>query len=200
MKEADARSPRDRILATAKELFTRRGIADVGIDEVIDKACVAKGTLYRHFPSKVDLVLSFLQQREQEWTVGVIDQAPRERSDDPEQQLLAIFDILDEWFRSRSDYEAFSFVHLLFETRGEGRIGEACIAQLDKIRAILRSRAEKAGLRDPTGFAWAFNTLLKGSIVNAAEGDAEAALRAKPMGQWLIQQHRRRGTGKVSRG
>jgi len=43
---------RERILTTAYELFTRRGIRDVGVDEVVEKAAVAKTTLYRHFPSK----------------------------------------------------------------------------------------------------------------------------------------------------
>ena len=43
---------RERILASAYELFTRNGIRAVGIDEVIRRTDVAKATLYRHFPSK----------------------------------------------------------------------------------------------------------------------------------------------------
>ena len=40
-------------------LFSRRGIRDVGVDELIRASGVAKATFYRHFPSKVDLVLAF---------------------------------------------------------------------------------------------------------------------------------------------
>ena len=43
---------RDRILDSAYDLFSRRGIRAVGIEEVIERAAVAKATLYRHFPSK----------------------------------------------------------------------------------------------------------------------------------------------------
>jgi AcrR family transcriptional regulator len=56
---------RERILESAYDLFSQRGIRGVGIDEVIERAAVAKATLYRHFPSKDDLVLAFLARREE---------------------------------------------------------------------------------------------------------------------------------------
>jgi AcrR family transcriptional regulator len=185
----DAPSARERLIGTSYELFTRRGISDVGIDEVVDKAGVAKATLYRHFPSKDDLVLAFLERRAQVWTDEVIDRRPRERAETAKEQLIALFDVLDEWFHRRSEYEACSFIKVLFEVGHEGRIGEACIAHLDKIRAILRDRAEEAGLRDAEGLAWSLNLLLKGSIVCAAEGDIDSARRAKPIAAWLIEEH-----------
>ena len=46
---------RQRILETAYELFSRNGLRAVGIERSIDESAVAKKTLYRHFPSKVDL-------------------------------------------------------------------------------------------------------------------------------------------------
>lgn len=189
MTTKDAPSARERLIDTSYELFTRRGICDVGIDEVVAKAGVAKATLYRHFSSKEDLVLAFMDRRAEVWTSEVIDRQPRERADDPEGQLLALFDVLDEWFHRRSDYEACSFVKVLFEVGAEGRIGRACISHLDKIRDILRDRAEQAGLRDAKELAWSLNILVKGSIVCAAEGDVDSARRAKPVAAWLIEQH-----------
>jgi hypothetical protein len=50
--------------------------------------------------------------------------------------------------------------------------------------------AEEAGLRDPNSFALSWHILMKGSIVQAGEGDREAAKRAKLMGRLLIDQHR----------
>jgi AcrR family transcriptional regulator len=186
----DRASPRERLVATAYDLFTRRGISDVGVDEVVEKADVAKTTLYRHFASKEDLVLAFLAERERLWTAEAIDRQPRERAEDPEGQLLAIFDVLAEWFSRRTDYEACSFIKVLFEVGGEGRIGQACREHLDTIREILRARAELAGLRDPVGFAWSMNILIKGSIMSTAEGDLSAAERGKTMAIWLIEHHR----------
>ena len=111
---ADARQ---RILNSAYELFSRRGIRDVGIDEVIDRANVAKATLYRHFRSKDDLVLAFLEQREQLWTREWVEAEARQRGKTPEEQLLAIFDLFHEWFQ-RDDFEGCSFVNLLLEFGG----------------------------------------------------------------------------------
>ncbi|OBB35722.1 TetR/AcrR family transcriptional regulator [Mycobacterium sp. 852002-51961_SCH5331710] len=182
-------SARERLISTSYELFTHRGIGDVGVDEVVARAGVAKATLYRHFPSKDDLVLAFMDRRAEMWTTEVIDRQPTERTKDPKEQLLAMFDVLDEWFHRRSDYEACSFVKVLFEVGAQGRVGKACITHLDNIRDILRERAERAGLRDAKEFAWSLNILLKGSIVCAAEGDVESARRAKPIAARLIEEH-----------
>lgn len=108
-------SARQRILATAYELFTRRGIRDVGVDEVVQKAAVAKTTLYRHFPSKDDLVVAFLAEREQAWTVEIVEKQSQLRADDPAGRLLAIFDVFDDWFAEHTDFESCSFVKVLLE-------------------------------------------------------------------------------------
>ena len=80
---------RERILTTAYRLFTRRRIRAVSTDEVITQSGVAKATLYRHFPSKNDLVLAVLHRREELWTLGLVEQQSRLRGDTPEAQLLA---------------------------------------------------------------------------------------------------------------
>ena len=72
----------------------------------------------------------------------------------------------------------------------EGRVGKACLEHLDKIRDVLRDRAQHAGLRDPTGLAWSLNILVKGCIACAAEGDRDSARRARPLAAWLINQHK----------
>jgi AcrR family transcriptional regulator len=183
-------SPRDRILASAYELFSRKGVRAVGVDEVIARADVAKATLYRHFPSKDDLVLAFLQEREQLWTRGWVEAEARRRAGTPEEQLLAIFDLFDEWF-GREDFEGCSFINVLLETNDRGtRIGSASAAHLATIRSIVRQLAVEAGLRDPDAFAHSWHILMKGSIVAAGEGDRDAARRAQAMGRLLIAQHR----------
>src|SRR2546428_11241120 len=97
-------SARERILDAAYELFSRRGIQAVGVNEVIERAGVATATLYRHFPSKEKLVLAFLDLREQRWTKDLIEAGAMRRGSNPEERLLAIFDVLDEWFH-RHDVE-----------------------------------------------------------------------------------------------
>ncbi|GCD47714.1 TetR/AcrR family transcriptional regulator [Streptomyces paromomycinus] len=180
---------RERILETAYELFSRRGIRAVGVDEVIARSRVAKATLYRNFPSKDTLVLAFLERREERWTRGYVEAGARRLGADPEERLLAVFDVFDEWFR-RPDFDACTFVNVLLEMGWEHPLGKASIAHLENIRAILRSLAEEAGLRDTENFARSWHILMKGSIISAAEGDTEAARRAQDMARTLIERHR----------
>jgi AcrR family transcriptional regulator len=183
-----APAARDRILNTAYDLFSRRGIRGVGVDEVIERAGIAKATLYRHFASKDDLVLAFLQLREQRWTRDWVEAEARRRGTTAEQQLLAIFDAFDEWFH-RQDFEACSFINTLLEMGSQHPAGSASVEHLENIRSIIRRLAEEAHLRDPEAFARSWHILMKGSIVSAAEGDLEAASRAKQMGALLLEHH-----------
>jgi AcrR family transcriptional regulator len=185
--ETDAR---ERIMESAYELFSRRAVNAVGIDEVVDNASVAKATLYRHFASKDELVLAFLERRDQLWTKEWVEAEARKRGDTPEQQLLAIFDLFDEWFR-RDDFEGCSFVNVLLEMNDrDSTLGRASADHLAAIRTILRTLAEEGGFRDPDAFAHSWHILMKGSIVAAGKGAREAATRATAMGRLLIDQYR----------
>ncbi|HKI42866.1 TetR/AcrR family transcriptional regulator [Mycobacterium sp.] len=183
-------SARERIVAAAYELFSRRGIRAVGTDEVIERAGVARATLYRHFAAKNDLVLAVLQRREEVWTHGLIEEQSRQRGDTPEQQLLAIFDVMHDWFHLRDGCEGCSFINVLLELGADHPVGQACVAHIDHVRDIVRKRAVAAGLTDVEDFAWSWHILMKGAIILAAVGDQDAALRARKMACALIDNHR----------
>ena len=170
-------------------MFSTRGVRAVGVDEIIERAGVAKATLYRHFPSKDDLVLAFLEERERRWTVDWVEAEARGRASEPEQQLLAIFDLFDEWFH-REDFEGCAFINVMLEMGPRHAVGSASVRHLENIRAMVRRLAEEAGLRDPRSFADSWHILMKGSIVQAVEGDLDAASRAKSMARLLIDTHR----------
>jgi AcrR family transcriptional regulator len=180
---------RERILEAAYDLFSERGIRDVGTEEVLEQADVAKSTLYRHFRSKDDLVLAFLQRREQRWTREFVEAEARRRGATPRERLLAIFDVFDEWFH-REDFEGCSFINVLLETGGlRSPLGKASAAHLEYIRFVVRGLAEEAGMRDAESFAHSWHILMKGSIVAACEGDIQAAERARAMGEDLLDKH-----------
>jgi len=186
---AHAGPARERILDTAYALFARRGIRDVGVDEIIERAGVAKATLYRHFPSKDALVLAFLERREQLWTRDFVEAGARGRGETPQERLLAIFDVFDGWFRDE-EFEACSFINTLLELGPRHAGGKASIDYLENIRGVVRSLAEEAGLRDVESFARSWHILMKGSIISATEGDVDAAKRAQKIAKLLIDQHR----------
>ena len=53
--------PRERILATARDLFHKHGIRGIGVEAIAEAAGTNKMTLYRHFNSKDDLVVECLK-------------------------------------------------------------------------------------------------------------------------------------------
>jgi AcrR family transcriptional regulator len=187
---APTASPRERVLTAAYDLFSRRGIRAVGTDEVIARAGVARATLYRHFATKNDLVLAVLERREELWTRGLIEEQSRQRGNTPEEQLLAIFDVMHDWFRLSDRYEGCSFINVLLEVGPDHPAGQACITHIDRVRDIVRGRAIAAALTDVEEFASSWHILMKGAIILAAVGDLDAALRARKMARTLIDEHR----------
>jgi AcrR family transcriptional regulator len=186
---------RERILESAYELFSARGIQAVGIDAVITHSGVARQTLYRNFGSKQELVLAFLERREELWTRGWLQARVHARAEDPAQRLLAIFDVFDEWFR-RPGFEGCSFINVMLEHPDpDDAIHRAGVEHLAEIRVFLQELACAAGVADPEGFAREWHILMKGSIVAAAEGDVDAARRSQRIGSLLLAQAIDAGSG-----
>lgn len=179
----------ERILSAAYTLFTHHAVHDVTREQVQEAASVTADELQTAFPSMDVLVEKCLERREREWTIGVVRAGIDARTDEPEERLLAIFDVFDEWFH-RDDYEACTFVNVLLEMGKDHPLGRASVEHLAYIRSLIAGLAEDAGLRDPESFAYSWHILMKGAIVNAAEGDSAAALRARAMGGDLIARHR----------
>jgi AcrR family transcriptional regulator len=80
---AGRNSGRERVLETAYRLFSRHGTRAVGVDRIIAESGVAKMTLYRNFASKDDLILAFLELREERWTRGWLQDTVEARAATP---------------------------------------------------------------------------------------------------------------------
>src|SRR5436305_15289219 len=65
----DAREHREKLLAAAQREFAVRG-ADASLEKIARDAGVAIGTLYRHFPTRLDLLMAAFQPRLQEFLDG----------------------------------------------------------------------------------------------------------------------------------
>ncbi len=180
--------PDERVLETAYELFTARGVRDVGVDELVERAGVAKATLYRHFASKDELILAFLRLREERWTMGWLQERVQERAGTPEGRLLAVFDLFDDWFRE-PDYAGCPFIKVMLEMGPGHPAGAACIEHMGTLRGFLTELAAEAGFGDPAELAMSLHLLLCGSIIEAFAGDGSAAKRALRMAQATMREH-----------
>ncbi len=182
---------RERLLEAAYRLFATQGVGGVGVDTIVAESGCAKSSLYNNFQSKEDLALAFLDRRELVWTRNWLEAEVRRRTEDPEERLLAIFDVFDGWFRS-ANFEGCSFVNVLLESELESAVRKSSADHLAKIRTIIRGFAEEAGLADPEEFAQAWHMLMKGSIVAAGEGNREAARHAKRAARLVLNGWERR--------
>jgi AcrR family transcriptional regulator len=182
-------SGRERVLETAYELFSRHGTRAVGVDRIIAESGVAKMTLYRNFASKNDLILAFLERREERWTREWLQATVERCAETPAQRLLAIFDTFAEWF-ARDDFEGCSFINVMLEIDDPGSpVRRESVRQLSEIRGFIGGLAKDAGIDDVDGFARQWHILMKGCIVAAAEGDRLAAARARELGTLLLAHH-----------
>lgn len=179
---------RERLVSAAYELFARDGVQAVGVDAIIERSGVARQTLYRHFGSKQELVLTFMERREQLWTHDWLAAEINRRARDPRRRLEAIFDVFDEWFHEPG-FEGCSFINVMLEHPATDHpLHRAAAEHLGHIRNLIEELAAEAAIADPSGFARQWHILMKGSIVAAGEGDLDAARRAKQIGHALLDQ------------
>jgi AcrR family transcriptional regulator len=185
MAEGTRLGARKRILLTAYDLFSQRGVRNVSVDEIIKSSGVAIATFYRHFSSKNELAAEFLRLRAELWSTDVVVAESRRRATEPRERLLAIFDVFDEWFH-RDDFEGDSFVNVLIEMGADHPLGKASIEHLGDVRQSVQQMAEEASLRDAEDFSRTYQILMKGAIIGAMMGDAQAAKRARRVAEMVV--------------
>src|SRR5271169_4975222 len=124
-------SARERLLTAADELFYRDGVHSTGIDAIIEKAGVAKGSLYYIFGGKDELVAAYLRKRHDAWRERV--EAAQARTDDPDEKILAIFDAIAD-YASLPDYRGCPFTN----AAAEAPAGQSQKLAIDEYRDWLR--------------------------------------------------------------
>ncbi|WP_027166656.1 TetR/AcrR family transcriptional regulator [Mesorhizobium sp. WSM3224] len=179
-----ALAPRERILKTASDLFYRFSIHSVGVDRIIAESGVAKMTFYKHFPSKADLIATYLRHKSVVWFQMLA--TPTERSGlSPLERVLAIFDALDEPFRAPS-FRGCPFVKGLAEFGPDASspdVQAAIAAYFDGLHEFVASLIAPLALSKPEKAVVQILSLIQGSIVIAqttrdpaiAETNREAA-------------------------
>ena len=166
-------SPRERLLAASDELFYRDGVRSTGIDAVIEKAGVAKGSLYYIFGGKDELVAAYLRGRLQKWRQQV--EAAQAGADDPDAKILAVFDAVADYV-SLPEYRGCPF----HNAAAEAPAGEAQQMAIKEYRTWLRQSfvqlAADTGVSDSEALADALTVLYDGAL--ATTGSAESARNA----------------------
>jgi AcrR family transcriptional regulator len=158
--------PRERLMDAAQRLFCRHGIQGTGIARVIEEAGVSRKTLYQRFRSKDELLHAVLDREGEEWRTWFADGLARARGS-ARDRLLAVFDLLQEWFGS-DDYYGCAFINAVAEHDKLAPPVADIVARHRRLTDhILFSLAHEAGASDPERLVRELSLLIDGAIVTA---------------------------------
>ncbi len=169
---------RDRILATASDLFYRRGVRAVGVDLVVEKAGVAKTSLYRHFRTKDDLIAAFLRREDEDfWACW--DRATQDHETDARAELEAQLEWIGERV-GRPGYRGCPQINVAAEFPDIDHPARAvAAAHKRELRRRLKSIADRLGAKHPDDLALKLSLLINGAFVSSqafSDGEATPAL------------------------
>ncbi len=182
---------RERIVDMAIELFYTHGFNAVGLDQVLAEVGVTKTTFYKHFESKDDLILAAVKKRDA-WELAAWKRAVANiAGDDPRDQLVGLFDVLDIWFNA-PDYKGCMFINTAAEFPNPADpIHQAAASHKQANRDLFRDMAVGAGMAeaDAETFADLFTMLFEGALILRHVHDRnDAAALARPQVERLVEQ------------
>ncbi|MFZ0384483.1 MAG: TetR/AcrR family transcriptional regulator [Solirubrobacteraceae bacterium] len=179
-------SPRERLLKAATELFYAEGVQSVGIDRVIERAGVAKASLYSTFGSKEELVRAYLEGRH-EVIMGRLRAAIDAAGDDPVERILAVFDSQAELYRAPT-FRGCAFAMASAEAPAGGRIDLATESYRGDVRGLFAELAAQAGVRNPEVLASQLQMIYDGASLSVRmDRDPGVAVAQRAAAAALVQ-------------
>jgi AcrR family transcriptional regulator len=159
---ATEKPARERVFTAAADLFYRKGIRAVGVEEIVNEAGVAKISLYRSFKSKDDLIVAYLEQRNAEfWLQWEERFAPH--SDDPRALLDAVMDYLSRR-TTQAGYRGCPFINYAVEFPEASHPGHRVVeANKREWRRRFTAIAEALGASKPKLLADSLLLLVEGT-------------------------------------
>lgn len=185
-KTSSPRRPaRERLLTAAEELFYREGVQSVGIDKIIERAGVAKASLYSNFTGKDDLVRAYLEARYDARRAAIetklaLHEAPRDK-------LASVFDVMAEAI-ARPNYRGCAFLRATAEMPAEASGRQVCRDARRWTRQLFLRLADEAGATHPDALADQLLLVYDGAAASAQmdSDPASAAIAAKTAAMLLI--------------
>jgi len=177
-------SKRDELVREALKVFYRDGFHATGMDTLVARTGISKTTMFKHFRSKEELILAVLRLRDElfrNWLIRRME----ELAPDPADRLLALFDVLEEWF-AQPDFRGCMFIKASAEFQDADHPIHVQSAEHKRLLFQYMSGVTRAaGARNPDDLARQLLLLKEGAIIAAhmgyeddPAGDARIAARA----------------------
>lgn len=179
---------REALVNKATELFAKGGYTAIGIDRIIAEAGVAKMTMYKHFPSKQQLILAVLKERDKAFRAALMTYT--EQHSTPLDKLKAVFAWHNEWF-NREDFSGCMFINASAEFQeATTDIHQAAAHHKQKLIQYLESLLLETYPNSAKKLAAQLNMLLDGAIVAAqVTGNLTAAREVWEVAECLLEQN-----------
>lgn len=164
---APTESVRDRILATARELFYKEGARSVGVDTVVAQSGVAKTSLYRWFPSKDALIVAVLEQERNDRWAGW-DRTAAQSDPEPRARLRAHLTGVARYVSS-PHFRGCPFMNVTVEFADPQHPARLLAKQeMEELRARLRALVDNIeGVRNPEELSEQLFLLVDGAFPSA---------------------------------
>jgi AcrR family transcriptional regulator len=158
-------SARERLLAAASELFYAEGVHTVGVDRIVERAGVAKATLYAIFGNKDGLVRAYLSARHDQ-TRARMTRELAARFDTPRERLLGVFEVQGLSF-SEPGFRGCAFVGANAESSPGSAVDEVTRDYRNWVHALFRELTLEAGVLDHDALAQQLVLLYDGAGISA---------------------------------
>ena len=182
---------RDELVQKALQAFYRHGFQATGMDMLVAETGISKTSMYKHFRTKEDLILAVLRLRDEQFR-NWLYRRMEALAETPRQQLIAMFDALEEWF-DEPGYRGCMFIKASSEYQDADHVIHQQSADHKRmLERHMTDLAEKAGLPDPETIARQLLLLKEGAIVTAHLGHTDnPAQDAKAAAIQLLECHDR---------
>jgi AcrR family transcriptional regulator len=177
MKESAAKT---KILNVASKLFYEQGYNSTGINQIIDEADIARGSLYNHFPSKRDLLSAYIEQAEDAWFAALEEYLAPIKN--PKSKLLSIFDFREKE-QFKTSFRGCQFAKVVAElSQDDLKIFEQVSREKDKMKQYIKNLLVQIDLKNPSALTIemiceAIFLLLEGSTVAASLYRSEVPIK-----------------------
>ena len=170
---------RERLLDTAADLFYREGVRAVGVDLVVERTGVAKTSLYRHFPSKDDLVAAVLERDDENYW-AYWERIAKTHADNPIAELAAHMQWIAEYI-GRPEFRGCAFLNMATEFPSPDHPARRiALRHKSELRRRLGVLTQRLGARHPEELADQLVLLVDGAYVNGQLRGAKGPAKALP--------------------
>ena len=170
---------RERLLDTAADLFYREGVRAVGVDLVVERTGVAKTSLYRHFPSKDDLVAAVLERDDRNYW-AYWERIAKTHTDNPRAELAAHMQWIAAYI-GRPEFRGCAFLNMATEFPSPDHPARRiALRHKSELRRRLGVLTQRLGARHPEELADQLVLLVDGAYVNGQLRGAKGPAKALP--------------------